>query len=496
MSATTSSSSSSRSVLPTGIAAHCNATTVSISDFQRLRLIGRGELGRVYLVRHTATQQLYAMKVLPKDEMIRKDKIKRVHTERELLQTAKHPFVVTLYWSFQNTACLYFVMDFCQGGEFFRALQRQPRRCLPEDGARFYAAEVLLGLEYLHMLGFIYRDLKPENILLTSAGHIVLTDFDLCKHAAKESMPQVLKSMFSDIRVKTEPGIVTNSFVGTEEYIAPEVIVGHGHTSSVDWWTFGILLYEMLFGCPPFRGKDREETFSQILLCTLKFPPHKFPVSKHALDIVKQLLRVEPNKRLGTVNGACDVKQHRFFAGVKWSMLRNQTPPIVPQLVDEEDTSYFPFLEDDDEVAKLEAAITPKSPPASPSLSERHTNDEDESMNSKTEISRIDHHHGHHSRGHNHSRSRSRSRSHSRERTQGDDEPESAHEIPEQVRPRCSSDSDACSTPVRERRKKIVHTGSEGNSDSDDVLCEQSVRTCGVQPKETSFFFFLYLTFA
>eukprot|EP01105_Mastigella_eilhardi_P000268 TRINITY_DN1035_c0_g1_i1.p1 TRINITY_DN1035_c0_g1~~TRINITY_DN1035_c0_g1_i1.p1 ORF type:complete len:728 (-),score=166.31 TRINITY_DN1035_c0_g1_i1:79-2262(-) len=404
---TESHSNISRSASPTMFSAVRDHTTVSTSDFQRIRLIGRGELGRVYLVRHIPTQQLYAMKVLPKEEMIRKDKIKRVHTERELLQTAKHPFVVTLYWSFQNPVCLYLVMDFCQGGEFFRALQRQPRRCLQEDGARFYAAEVLLGLEYLHMLGFIYRDLKPENILLTASGHIVLTDFDLCKHAAKETTPQILKSMFSDSRVRTEPGIVTNSFVGTEEYIAPEVIVGHGHTSSVDWWTFGILLYEMLYGFPPFRGKDKEDTFSQILLCTLKFPPHKFPISKQAKDIIKQLLRIEPNKRLGAENGACDVKQHRFFAGLKWSMIRNQTPPIVPHLTDEEDTSYFPFLEDDGTIAQLEAnAATASSPmPASAATRSRshrdeELDDEDKEEARESERSPTKSHHSQHKSAH------------------------------------------------------------------------------------------------
>lgn len=214
--------------------------------FKRLKLLGRGDVGRVYLVQLVGTDKCYAMKVLPKKEMVERKKVKRVQTEREILSSSNHPFIVTLHWSFQSVNCLYFVMDFCAGGEFFRALQRQPGHCLPESWAKFYSCEVLLALEYLHMLGFIYRDLKPENILMTSTGHIVLTDFDLSKGSTVQLTPQVLeKSM-----LHTEPGIITNSFVGTEEYIAPEVIKGFGHTSAVDWWTFGILLFEFLVCCP------------------------------------------------------------------------------------------------------------------------------------------------------------------------------------------------------------------------------------------------------
>lgn len=215
---------------------------VGYHDFDKVRLLGRGDVGRVYLVRLKGTDKYYAMKVLPKKDMIARNKVKRVQTEREILCSTNYPFIVSLYWSFQSANCLYFVMDFCAGGEFFKVLQRQEGHCIPEDWARFYAAEVLLALEYLHTMGFIYRDLKPENILMTSSGHIVLTDFDLSKGAAGQVTPQILDKEL----IHTEPGIVTNSFVGTEEYIAPEVIKGFGHTSAVDWWTFGILLFEFI----------------------------------------------------------------------------------------------------------------------------------------------------------------------------------------------------------------------------------------------------------
>lgn len=184
------------------------------------------------------------------------------------------------------------------GGEFFRVLQRMPNKCLPEEAVRFYCAEVLLALEYLHILGFIYRDLKPENILLHESGHIKLTDFDLSKASDTPTQPQVVREMFGEIkRVSTVPDLTTNSFVGTAEYIAPEVISGFGHSSAVDWWTFGILMFEMLYGRAPFKGKTREEIFKSIMDEKLKFPK-EVPVSKEAKNMMKALLTPDVKKRL------------------------------------------------------------------------------------------------------------------------------------------------------------------------------------------------------
>lgn len=259
-----------------------------------------------------------------------------------------------MHWSFQSSNCLYFVMDFCAGGEFFRTLQRQPGRCLPEAWAKFYACEVLLALEYLHMMGFIYRDLKPENLLLTKEGHIVLTDFDLSKGSAVQLTPQVLDRHGN---LHTEPGIVTNSFVGTEEYIAPEVIKGFGHTSAVDWWTFGVLLFEFLFGTTPFRGQCRDDTFGHILDGEIHFPERiAYPaVSKPCRDLIKHLLNIDASKRLGATHGACEVKNHPWFKGTKWELVRNQQPPIIPQVTSDFDTRYFPTVEDDGLIDRLEA---------------------------------------------------------------------------------------------------------------------------------------------
>jgi len=230
--------------------------------------------------------------------MIKRNKIKRALAEQEILATSNHPFIVTLYHSFQSEDHLYLCMEYCSGGEFFRALQTRPNKCVGEDDARFYAAEVTAALEYLHLMGFIYRDLKPESkclrrgrcfqlieadILLHQSGHIMLSDFDLSKQSDSGGAPTMIlgtrngsnpsgyplvdtKSCIADFR--------TNSFVGTEEYIAPEVIKGNGHTSAVDWWTLGILIYEMLFGTTPFKGKNRNATFANILRDEVPFPDH------------------------------------------------------------------------------------------------------------------------------------------------------------------------------------------------------------------------------
>lgn len=171
-------------------------TQIGPQHFTRLKLLGRGGIGQVFLVRLKDTDKLYAMKVLTKEEMISRNKVKRVMTEREILATANHPFIVTMYASFQTADRLCFVMEYCAGGEFFRVLQRQPRRRLKEDAVRFYAAEVILALEYLHHMGFIYRDLKPENILMRENGHIALTDFDLSKQAHAVS-PRVVQQQLS-----------------------------------------------------------------------------------------------------------------------------------------------------------------------------------------------------------------------------------------------------------------------------------------------------------
>ncbi|KAG1397102.1 hypothetical protein G6F58_011586 [Rhizopus delemar] len=230
-------------------------------------------------------------------------------------------------------------MEYCLGGEFFRALQLRPGKCLSEEGAKFYAAEVTAALEYLHLQGHIYRDLKPENILLHQSGHIMLTDFDLSKGSHPPGKPSIIKSTspHTPPSIDTKScvnNLRTNSFVGTEEYIAPEVIKGCGHTSAVDWWTLGVLIYEMMFGKTPFKGSGRNETFSRILHCDVQFSeqpmPYKTHISNQGKNLIRKLLHKEELKRLGSRAGASDIKAHPFFKNINFALLRHCTPPIKP----------------------------------------------------------------------------------------------------------------------------------------------------------------------
>lgn len=307
---------------------------VGPSSFLKVKMLGRGDVGRVYLVREKKTHKLFAMKVLSKKEMIERKKIKRALTEQEILATANHPFIVTLYHSFQSEEYLYFCMEYCMGGEFFRALQTRPGRCLPEDGSRFYAAEVVAALEYLHLMGFIYRDLKPENILLHQSGHIMLSDFDLAKQSSEPAgMPVMIHSDQNGVplvdTMSCTANFRTNSFVGTEEYIAPEVIAVYGHTAAVDWWTLGILIYEMIYATTPFKGEERNDTFANIRLLPVHFRDSP-RLSQSGKDCVTRLLDKNERTRLGSKSGASEVKQHKWFGKINWGLLRNSRPPIVP----------------------------------------------------------------------------------------------------------------------------------------------------------------------
>jgi len=284
--------------------------------------------------------------------MIKRNKIKRALAEQEILATSNHPFIVTLYHSFQSEDHLYLCMEYCSGGEFFRALQTRPNKCVDEDAARFYAAEVTAALEYLHLMGFIYRDLKPENILLHQSGHIMLSDFDLSKQSDTGGRPTMILSGRSGTSSNNLPTIDTkscianfrtNSFVGTEEYIAPEVIKGCGHTSAVDWWTLGILIYEMLYGTTPFKGKNRNATFANILRDEVPFPEGSGapPVSNLCKGLIRKLLIKDETRRLGSRAGASDIKTAPFFRTTSWALLRHMKPPIIPHQGQGVDTPNF-----------------------------------------------------------------------------------------------------------------------------------------------------------
>ncbi|ORZ06616.1 kinase-like domain-containing protein [Absidia repens] len=308
---------------------------VGPSSFTKVRMLGKGDIGKVYMVKQKDTGKLFAMKVLSKEVLIKRNKIKRVFAEQEILSTSNHPFIVALHHSFQSQDNLYFVMEYCTGGEFFRALQLRPGKCLIEKEAKFYAAEVTAALEYLHLHGFIYRDLKPENIMLHQSGHIMLTDFDLSKGSSPPGQPGIIKSQQPHMPPSLDTrrcvyNLRTNSFVGTEEYIAPEVIKGSGHTSSVDWWTLGILIYEMLYATTPFKGPNRNETFTRILDDDIIFSDQSPPLSDSCQHLILMLLQKEECKRLGSQAGASEIKTHPFFNSINFALLRHLEPPILP----------------------------------------------------------------------------------------------------------------------------------------------------------------------
>ncbi|KAF8708286.1 Pkinase protein, partial [Rhizoctonia solani] len=350
---------------------------VGPSSFQKIKLLGRGDVGKVYLVREKKSDKLFAMKVLSKKEMIARKKIKRALAEQEILATANHPFIVTLYHSFQSEDYLYFCMEYCAGGEFFRALQTRPGKCLSEDDARFYAAEVTAALEYLHLMGFIYRDLKPENILLHQSGHIMLSDFDLAKQAGSlggeaPAIAHLEPNGVPLVDTKTcTANIRTNSFVGTEEYIAPEVIENSGHTSAVDWWTLGILIYEMICATTPFKGSNRNATFQNVMKLPVQYP-ESVKISPQGRDIIVRLLDKSELTRLGSQSGASEVKQHKWFAKLNWGLLRNQRPPIQPAVAKGIDAVNFRNMKESSSLdldGSKRAATAPGTPvPTTPAL--------------------------------------------------------------------------------------------------------------------------------
>ncbi|CAH9087112.1 unnamed protein product [Cuscuta europaea] len=290
---------------------------------------------------------------MDKSVMLNRNKVHRACIEREIISLLDHPFLPTLYCSFQTSTHICLITDYCPGGELFGLLEKQPMKMFKEDSARFYAAEVVIGLEYLHYLGIVYRDLKPENVLLQADGHIVLTDFDLsfkttCKPEVIERSHSRIRGPFRSTPVPTfvaEPTSRSNSFVGTEEYIAPEIITGGGHSSAIDWWALGILLYEMLFGRTPFRGKNRQKTFANILNKDPTFPSNIqfiFQLSLPARQLIKALLNRDPSCRLGSNGGANEIKEHPFFRGINWPLLRWMSPPQLEsplQLMGEETNS-------------------------------------------------------------------------------------------------------------------------------------------------------------
>lgn len=281
----------------------------SQEDFQLQRTLGTGSFGRVHLVQSKHNHRFYAMKVLKKAQVVKMKQIEHTNDERRMLNRVRHPFLVTLWGTWQDSRNLYMVMDFVEGGELFSLLRKSQR--FPNPVAKFYAAEVTLALEYLHQHQIIYRDLKPENLLLDRHGHLKITDFGFAK-----DVPDI-----------------TWTLCGTPDYLAPEVVSSKGYNKSVDWWSLGILIFEMLCGFTPFWDSGSPvKIYENILRGKVKYPPY---LHDDAVDLLSQLITADLTKRLGNLHGGPeDVKNHAWFAEVTWDRLERKDidAPYIPPI--------------------------------------------------------------------------------------------------------------------------------------------------------------------
>ncbi|KAJ8082506.1 Serine/threonine-protein kinase [Marasmius tenuissimus] len=328
--------------------------TLTIEAFDLLKVIGKGSFGKVMQVRKKDTQRIYALKTIRKAHIAqRPGEITHILAERTVLALVNNPFIVPLKFSFQNPDKLYLVMSFVNGGELFYHLQREGK--FDQDRSRFYAAELLMALEHLHGFNVVYRDLKPENILLDYTGHIALCDFgaDTLQLLADENFYHADQVYANSICLKRRKPIVRSSFVlqtpilssssafcGTPEYIAPELLESQGYTKTVDWWTLGVLLYEMMTGLPPFYDENVNTMYQRILTDPLNFPPD---MSSEARSVMTGLLHRDPTKRLGA-NGGEEIKRHPFFAKyIDWSRLlaKGYAPPFKPAVESVLDVANF-----------------------------------------------------------------------------------------------------------------------------------------------------------
>lgn len=349
-------------------------TRITANSFQSLEIIGRGAFGEVHLVMMKGTDSIYAMKKLKKSKMIEKEQVAHVRAERNALADAEsfyleNEWVTRLYYSFQDTTYLYLIMEFVPGGDMMTHLINLDT--FSEPDTRFYIAETILAIESIHNLNYIHRDIKPDNLLIDSKGHIKLSDFGLSvglESARFNALYQKLEgegtSLSSrdrdSLREPRERKVNTWrkrrmkawSTVGTPDYIAPEVFLKEGYVESCDWWSVGVIMFEMLVGYPPFCSETAQETYRKIINWpdTLKFP-EECTISSEAKDLILKLC-CDQNHRLGK-SGAKEIKAHPFFKGIDWDKIRSQKPPIEPQLSSPTDTRYFDEFQPEPEQASI-----------------------------------------------------------------------------------------------------------------------------------------------
>ncbi|XP_053984683.1 microtubule-associated serine/threonine-protein kinase 3 isoform X2 [Hylaeus volcanicus] len=305
------------------------------SDYEVLKLISNGAYGAVFLVKEKTTRLRFAMKKINKNNLMLRNQVEQVFAERDIMSFTDNPFVVSMYCSFETKKHLCLVMEYVEGGDCANLLKNIG--ALPPDMARFYFAETVLAVEYLHSYGIVHRDLKPDNLLITALGHIKLTDFGL----SKMGLMSLATNLYEGYIDRDTRQFSDKQVFGTPEYIAPEVILRQGYGKPVDWWSMGIILYQFLIGCVPFFGDTPEELFAHTVNDDIEWPDDEdWPVQPEAKGIITALLQQSPRDRLGT-GGSHEVKEHPYFFGVNWNSLLRQKAEFVPQLINDEDTSYF-----------------------------------------------------------------------------------------------------------------------------------------------------------
>lgn len=298
---------------------------INVDDFELLKVLGIGAHGKVLLVsRKKYPQTRYAMKILKKQHIIDANQLEHTIAEKMILSNVNHPFLVSMKYTFQTESKLYFVMEFMQGGELFQHLKREG--CFTEEQTKFFCACLILALGHLHNSNYIYRDLKPENILLDEKGYLKLSDFGLAKEVQITDLAQ--------------------TFCGTPEYLAPEVILNKGCNRPADWWSLGILAYEMLFGAPPFYSTDVQEMYKKTITKTLKFPQDS-DASDLAMDFISGLLVKRSENRLGSIADSLEVMNHPWFSDISWSNLlaKKIDPPYKPDFANWQENFDQEFIQ-------------------------------------------------------------------------------------------------------------------------------------------------------
>uniref|UniRef100_A0A7S0R4E5 non-specific serine/threonine protein kinase n=1 Tax=Chlamydomonas leiostraca TaxID=1034604 RepID=A0A7S0R4E5_9CHLO len=335
---------------------------ITPDDFEPLTIIGRGAFGEVRIVREKATSKIMAMKKLKKAEMLRRGQVEHVRAERNVLAEVHSPYVVKLFYSFQDEEHLYLVMEYLPGGDMMTLLMRKD--ILSEAETRFYIAETVLAIADIHVGGYIHRDIKPDNLLLTADGHVKLSDFGLCKPVDVATLPTLAEGEEYTGGAGAVPPPsqrsqqeqlahwhqnrrqLAFSTVGTPDYIAPEVLLKKGYGMECDWWSLGAIMFEMMVGYPPFYSDDPLTTCRKIVnwRTHLRFPD-EVPVPAAAKDLIQRLM-CDVEERLGT-QGVHEIKAHPFFAGIPWDTLHAERPPYAPKVEHELDTQNFEHFDED-----------------------------------------------------------------------------------------------------------------------------------------------------